>query len=281
MASRVYESGIIHESIDRVWEALRPLDLTILPVVASSALEADARASEVGGVRRVTYKDGTVQRIKLVELSDAEYSITYDVIESVPAVRYLSAIHTIKLRRITSTKHTFVEFTSDYSKDADASVIQDSKFKKLEFLKALATASESKAAKFFRQLNFAKLDHITATQVEAAWRVFDKDHNGILDKSEINEVIDTLLGRIAAEQTVLQGVVTGMFNEVDAKSELKVETVTAKIFENLVARKPALARELVSRLDRNHDGKVDYAEFKAAFAGWVEEKIVDGIASAF
>jgi hypothetical protein len=86
----------------------------------------------VGGVRRVTYKDGTVQRVKLVELSgesfmmhaslyvlplphvslfaciDAEYSVTYDVIESVPPVRYLSAIHTIKLRRITATKHTFV-----------------------------------------------------------------------------------------------------------------------------------------------------------------------------
>jgi hypothetical protein len=36
-----------------------------------------------------------------------------------------------------------VEFTSDYSKDADASVIQDSKFKKLEFLKALAIVSLS------------------------------------------------------------------------------------------------------------------------------------------
>jgi Ca2+-binding EF-hand superfamily protein len=282
MATRVYESGIIPENIDRVWEALRPLNLaTILPsAVASSVLEGDARASEVGGVRRVTYKDATVQRVKLVELSDAEYSLTYDVIESVPAVRYLSAIHTIKLRRITSTKHTFVEFTSDYSKDADASVIQDSKFKKLEFLKALKVASESKAAKFFRQLNFAKLEHLTVGQVDAAWRAFDKDGNGILDAAEINTVVDALLTRIATEQATITAALTGIFNDSDAKNEVKAETVTAKIFEALSTRKAALARELVSRLDRNHDGRVDYAEFKALFGAWLEEKIVEGIAAA-
>jgi hypothetical protein len=71
-----------------------------------------------------------------------------------------------------------------------------------------------------------------------------------------------------------------MFNDVDAKNEVKVDVVTAKIFEHLSSKKPALIRELTSKLDANRDGKVDYAEFKASFGGWLEEKIVEGIAVA-
>jgi len=255
------------------------LDLSFLNAVSRTDLEAGASSSKVGGIRRVTYRDGTVQRVKLVELSDAEHSVTYDVIESVPAVRYLSAIHTIRLRRVTSVGHTFVEFTSDYSKDADAAVILDSKFKKLDFIKQLAKASESKAAKFFRQLNFAKLDRLTSDQVDAAWRLFDRDGNGVLDQREISDVIDGLIRRLASEQASIVSALANMFADADDK-EVKAEDVTATMFEDLTKRKVGLSRELAGRLDINKDGKVDYAEFKLLFGGWLEEKITEGIAAA-
>jgi hypothetical protein len=100
------------------------------------------------------------------------------------------------------------------------------------------------------------LNHLTNAQVEAAWHQFDKNHNGILDASEITAVADALLDRIIAERAAITGAATAIFNEVDAKNEIKAETVTTKIFESLAARKAALARELVARLDRNHDGRV-------------------------
>jgi len=96
--------------------------------------------AKVGSVRRVVYKDGTVQLIKLSELNDATYTLTWDVIMSEPAVTYSSAVHTIRLRRVTVSKQTVVELVSDYSSDASLEVIQDSKYKKLEFVRALRDA---------------------------------------------------------------------------------------------------------------------------------------------
>jgi len=279
MATRVYESGVVQQSIDRVWEVLRPLNLSFLTAVQTSEIEAGVTASKVGGVRRVVYKDGTVQRIKLLELSDAEYSVTYEIIESTPEVKYLAAVHTISLRRITSVGHSFVELTSDYSRDAGADVILDSKFKKLDFIQQLAKASESKAVKFFRQLNLAKLDRLTTDQVDGAWRLFDKDGNGVLDQKEIGEVIEGLLKRLASEQSAIVGALTSMFADADDK-EVKVEDVSASIFEDISKRKVGLVRELAGKLDVNKDGKVDYAEFKLLFGGWLQEKITEGIASA-
>lgn len=56
----------------------------------------------VGASFTVTFKDGTVQQWKLLELSDLEHFLTYDLIESEPAVGVLSAIHTIRLRRVSA-----------------------------------------------------------------------------------------------------------------------------------------------------------------------------------
>jgi len=280
MATRVYESGVIQQTIDRVWEVLRPLNLTFLSTVQSTELEGGVSASKVGGVRRVTYRDGTVQRVALRELSDAQHSVTYEIIESTPAISYMSAIHTITLRRVTSVNHTLIELASDYSSDANSGVIADSKFKKLEFISQLAKASESKAVKFFRQLNLGKLDRLTSDQVDAAWRLFDKDGNGVLDKGEIGDVIDGLLKRLSAEQSAIVGALASMFADADEKSEIKAEDVGATIFTDLSKRKVALSRELAGKLDVNKDGKVDYAEFKLLFGAWIEEKITEGIALA-
>jgi hypothetical protein len=123
-----------------VWEILRPLDLSFLPTVATSVVEDRENPAKVGSVRRVVYKDGTVQLLKLTELHDGTFTLTWDVIMSEPAVSYTSAIHTIRLRRVTASKQTLVEAVSDYSSDSSVAVIQDSRFKKLELFKALRVA---------------------------------------------------------------------------------------------------------------------------------------------
>jgi len=98
-------------------------------------------------VRTVVYKDNkdeakkTQQKIKLVELSDAAHAIAWDLLESVPAVSTLSASHTIKLRRVTDDKSTFIEWTTDYSKDATHEVIEDQRHKQRENFKLIAAAA--------------------------------------------------------------------------------------------------------------------------------------------
>jgi len=141
MATRVHESGSIDAPIDRVWDLVRPLDFSFLPSVATSVVENRQNPAKVGSERRVVYKDGTVQLLKLTELNDATFCVTWDVIMSEPVVSYSSAVHTLRLRRVTQpTKQTLVELISDYSSDASLEVIQDSRFKKLELIKALRDA---------------------------------------------------------------------------------------------------------------------------------------------
>jgi len=136
----VFESAVINAPVDQVYAALRALDFSFLKTVSRSEVDGKSQADEVGSTRTITYNDKTVQRVKLVELNDADRSITYELIESQPAISVLSAVHTWRLRRISHDNTTLFEFTSDYSKDASDQVIADSKYKKLELFKDLRDA---------------------------------------------------------------------------------------------------------------------------------------------
>lgn len=47
------------------------------------------------------------------------------VLTSDEALAVTSAIHTIRLRRVTASAHTFVEWVTDFSSDASTSVVED------------------------------------------------------------------------------------------------------------------------------------------------------------
>jgi len=88
--------------------------------------------------------------LKVVELSDAQHGVSWELIESIPSLSVLGVIHTIKLRRVTDVNQTFIEWTTDFSSDASQQVIQDARFKQLDHFKALIAAvggaAESKDA---------------------------------------------------------------------------------------------------------------------------------------
>ncbi|GAA5826747.1 hypothetical protein JCM10212_002456 [Sporobolomyces blumeae] len=62
------------------------------------------------------------------------------VITSEPALSYSSVISTITLHSVTTDNSTFVEWSGSFASDADASVIEDGKFKRREALADLAKA---------------------------------------------------------------------------------------------------------------------------------------------
>ena len=45
--------------------------------------------------------------------------MSFDFIEAQPPVAFMSAMHTIALRKVTATNTTFVEWTAEFSSDAD------------------------------------------------------------------------------------------------------------------------------------------------------------------
>jgi len=76
MTARVYESAIVAKPIDLVWAALRNADYAYSTHVVNVELEGKADWDDVGGVRKVTYTDRTVQKLRLTELSDTNHTFT-------------------------------------------------------------------------------------------------------------------------------------------------------------------------------------------------------------
>jgi hypothetical protein len=144
MATRVWESAVLAAPIDSAWDALRPMSFAFNPNVASAAIEDGKSASEVGAVAKITYKDKTVQRLKISEISDATHSLSWEMIESIPAIPFMSVAHTIKLRRVTENNSTFIEWVADFSKDADNNALADARFKQKENFTALGTFLQTK-----------------------------------------------------------------------------------------------------------------------------------------
>lgn len=84
-----------------------------------------------------------MREVKQEEHSSIDHFITYSVITASPELSYSSVVSTVRLFPITSGKHeghTFLQWTGNFSSDADAGVIEDAKFKRREALADLAAA---------------------------------------------------------------------------------------------------------------------------------------------
>jgi cystatin-A/B len=147
MATRVWESAVIDAPIEKTWALIRPLDFSYLSSVVSAEIDGKQSYDEVGVTKVLTYKDGTKQRIKLIGLSDATYSISWDIIESEPPVGYTGVSHSVRLRRVTDSNQTFITWTADFSRDASVEVTEDQRHKQRENFSALQAAVRGAKAK--------------------------------------------------------------------------------------------------------------------------------------
>jgi len=130
-----------------------------MPTVATVRLDdATAAVDSVGTTRTVVYNDGTKQQIRLLELSDARTSITWELIASEPEHKAMSVVHTVRLRRVTNDNATFIEWKTDFSADATNEVIQDGRYKQKENFIALRKEAE-------KTFNF----HTVAEDVIQGW----------------------------------------------------------------------------------------------------------------
>jgi len=194
--TRVWNSAIIQAPVSKVWNLVRSVDFRYLPSVLDAHLEDNATPSQVGGVRSVTYKDKTVQRIRLLELSDVNHTVTWELIESTPAISFLSAMHTVELRPVTVDSSTFISWTTDFSKDATHDVLTDAKFKQQENFTALASTvskgdtplkPEAKAAQPKAELKAApklvrQLSLHSKSLLTKAFEKLDRGHKGKIDR---------------------------------------------------------------------------------------------------
>ncbi|KAJ2614923.1 hypothetical protein H4S08_001474 [Coemansia sp. RSA 1365] len=140
MSTNNVESRVIKAPATVVWDALRKQDFKFWALVKSAQLSSSP--SEVGAVRTTTFTDGTVQKHRLVEFSEINRFLTYEIIDSDPAIHSLSAQHTLRVLPVTADDSSFVQWSSDFSSEGSLEAVMDSKYKKLEALADLAKAVE-------------------------------------------------------------------------------------------------------------------------------------------
>ncbi|KAK8054899.1 hypothetical protein PG993_000126 [Apiospora rasikravindrae] len=141
-ATSVVESAVIKAPLSHVWHHIKLQNFSAF----WSALKSSevTKSQEETDLVKWTFNDGTELEVKQEEHSTINHYITYSVITSKPELSYTSVVSTIRCYAVTSGElenSTFVEWTGNFSSDADAGVIQDAKFKRRDALADLAKAA--------------------------------------------------------------------------------------------------------------------------------------------
>ncbi|KAK7968757.1 hypothetical protein PG988_007830 [Apiospora saccharicola] len=141
-ATSVVESAVIKAPLSHVWHHIK---LQNFSAFWSALKQSEAvKSQEETDLVKWTFNDGTELEVKQEEHSTINHYITYSVITSKPELSYTSVVSTIRCYAVTSGElenSTFVEWTGNFSSDADAGVIQDAKFKRRDALADLAKAA--------------------------------------------------------------------------------------------------------------------------------------------
>ncbi|KAL1641789.1 hypothetical protein SLS58_005828 [Diplodia intermedia] len=141
-STSVVETAVVEAHLSSVWHLVKLQDFAKFWTKLDKS-EFVKGASPETDVFKWSFKDGQVLEVKQEEHSSIDHFITYSVITAAPELSYSSVVSTIRLFPITSGKHeghTFIQWTGNFSSDADAGVIEDAKFKRREALADLAAA---------------------------------------------------------------------------------------------------------------------------------------------
>jgi len=193
----VHETAIIELPVDVVWKVVRPLDFTCFnPNVVTSTIEGKDGPYDVGGLRTVVYKDKTSQSVKLMELSDGNKRVSWDLISSEPKANTLGASFTIHLRRVTASNFTYISWTVDFSHDADIHVYKDAVFKAKENFahlkkvakKNLVAESKNDTSATGPPALLRKLSDRSAT-LKKVFEEYDKNKSGRLEFEEFKALV--------------------------------------------------------------------------------------------
>ena len=71
------------------------------------------------------------------EISDMHHTFAYEVVTSEPSLSVSSLNGIIRLKPVTFDNTVLIEWETEYSNDADANLIADQKYKKLENFKEM------------------------------------------------------------------------------------------------------------------------------------------------
>lgn len=112
-----YFSTVLNATIDVVWATVRDFGAYDWAGAAYSAIVEDDRSGDSVGAIRQVGGDGAMRQ-RLVQLSDADHSFTYDVLPGSP-LEVGSYRASVRLRPVIDTGQTFAEWTASFDCSPD------------------------------------------------------------------------------------------------------------------------------------------------------------------
>jgi hypothetical protein len=131
-------SVTLNAPVGKIWETLKTFDWAkFLPSHVKSTKFISGSPNEIGSTFEVEYVDGSVWQFRIVEISELNRSLSYELISANPQTSFTSMLNHVRLHKITFDDSTYVEWSTDFSNDVDSHVVQDNKFKKNDYFKDL------------------------------------------------------------------------------------------------------------------------------------------------
>ena len=128
------ESTVLPVSITKAWSSFRGLDLaTVAPKIVSSSEFISGAEGQVGSVVKISYTSGAVWELRVIEFSERNHVVAYEILSTEPAHSVTSIQGEFKFSEVTDEDHVFVQWTTEFSNDADYTIIADQKYKKQDF----------------------------------------------------------------------------------------------------------------------------------------------------
>jgi len=111
--ANAYYSTVLAAAVDKVWATMRDFSAyEWAGSEANAAIEDGGRGDAVGTVRRIGDDDGAMRQ-RLVELSDADRSFTYEILPGSP-IEVDNYRACLRVRPVVDTAQTFVEWSATF-----------------------------------------------------------------------------------------------------------------------------------------------------------------------
>jgi len=133
------ESCVIPASKEKVWTKFMECDFAnLFPSHVKSVKFTSGNALQINSFFEVTYIDGSVWTYRMTELSDCKKCIiAYELVSTSNPIDFTSLYQRIHIYPVTEDKTTYLVWETEYSNDVNSHIIQDGKYKKLDYFKDL------------------------------------------------------------------------------------------------------------------------------------------------
>jgi len=127
LTPRCISSDTVAAPVDVVWKFIRdftfPGKLLSDGVIESCDMVDNAAHTEVGAIRVVKWKSGEMQKHQLMALDDHKRYACWEIYHSTVPIEASAAVSSISARGVTSCKHTFIEWTTEFSSDVSGDLV--------------------------------------------------------------------------------------------------------------------------------------------------------------